>query len=115
MIRNLTRAILESAQFDVVSASDAEEAIQLLEGECRPIQLHCILLDVQMPGMNGYDLLTRLKLHAETQNIPVLMLTCQSTDEDVMTGYNVGAEYYITKPFTREQLLYGVRIAAGKQ
>lgn len=110
MIRNLTRTILEASEFQVVSAANGAEAIDLLENEPRPIELDCIILDVQMPEMNGFDVLTRLKLHADTQNIPVIMLTCQSSPEDFVNGYNVGAEYYITKPFTREQLLYGINL-----
>lgn len=66
-----------------------------------------------MPNVNGYDLLTRLKLHADTQTIPVIMLTCQSDPESLMSGYSVGADYYITKPFTREQLLYGVKLVTS--
>lgn len=111
MIRNLTRAILEAAEYEVISATDGTEAIKIIEGEQRPINLQCIILDVQMPGMSGFDVLARLKLHADTQNIPVIMLTCQSSPEDFMNGYNMGAEYYITKPFTREQLLRGLDLA----
>lgn len=110
MIRTLVREILQSASYEVVSAADAFEALTLLEGESADPHFSCIVLDVEMPGMNGLDLLTRLKLHANTQNIPVIMLTCQASPEDFMTGYNIGASYYITKPFTREQLLFGIEL-----
>ena len=109
-IRLLVREILQAAGFEVLSAADGMEALSLLENEVRPIELNCIILDVEMPGMSGLDVLTRLKVHVDTQNIPVVMLTCQSTPEDVMQGYNLGAAYYITKPFTREQLLYGLNM-----
>ena len=110
MIRNLVRAILEASSFDVVTAENGVDAFKIIEAENRPVDLACIILDVQMPGMNGFDVLTRLKLHADTQKIPVIMLTCQSSPEDFVSGYNIGADYYITKPFTREQLLYGISL-----
>ncbi|MCB0360340.1 MAG: response regulator [Bdellovibrionales bacterium] len=113
MIRELVRAILESSEFEVLSAENGTEAIELLEHEKRPIDLTCIVLDVQMPDMSGFDVLTRLKLHADTQNIPVIMLTCQSSPDDFMNGYNIGADYYITKPFTREQLIYGINLVTS--
>ena len=113
MIRSLVRAILEASNFNVMVAESGSEAFKLLDTEERPIDLTCIILDVQMPGMSGFDVLTRLKLHADTQNIPVIMLTCQSSPEDFVSGYNIGADYYITKPFTREQLMYGISLVTS--
>lgn len=115
-IRTLVREILLASRFDVLTACDGFDALKLLEAEPRPVRLDAIILDVEMPGMSGLDLLTRLKLHRDTQDIPVIMLTCQTAPEDVMSGYNVGAAYYITKPFTREQLLYGLNlVGAGEK
>ena len=113
LVQNQTRAILEASDYEVLSAGSGSEALRLLDSEERPINILCIILDVQMPDMNGFDVLTRLKLHNDTRNIPVIMLTCQTSDEDVMDGYNIGAEYYITKPFTREQLLYGIKLVTA--
>jgi DNA-binding response OmpR family regulator len=114
MIRSLVRDILLASNFDVMSASDGFEALKLIDGEPRPLTLDCIILDVEMPGMSGLDVLTRLRLHQDTSSIPVIMLTCQSNPEDVMEGYNVGASYYITKPFTPQQLLYGLELVGIK-
>lgn len=111
MVRHIVRTMLEAADYEVISACDSEEAFRLLDMEEKPINISCIILDVQMPGMTGWDVLTRLKLHADTQNIPVIMLTCQSDAEDLLTGYQTGAAYYIPKPFTREQLMYGINMA----
>lgn len=112
-IRSLVRDILIASSYEVVTASDGFEALKLLEQEPRPVEINCIILDVEMPGMSGLDVLTRLRLHQETANIPVIMLTCQSNPEDVMEGYNVGASYYITKPFTPQQLLYGLSLVGA--
>jgi len=68
------------------------------------------VLDVVMPGMNGLDVLVRLKLHSNTAKIPVVMLTGEKKAEDLLVGYSVGADYYITKPFTRQQLLHGIAL-----
>ena len=109
MIRKLIKTILEASSYEVMQASNGTEAIDLLDSsECQKNEFSCIILDVQMPDMSGFDLLTRLQLHNKTSDIPVIMLTSQSSTEEVMTGYSGGAQYYITKPFTREQLLFGV-------
>ena len=113
MTRTIIRTMLEASGYEVVAACDGEDLFRILEADPHPLNIFCILLDVQMPGLNGFDVLTRLKIHSDTQNIPVIMLTCQSEPEDLLTGYQHGAEYYIPKPFTREQLLYGITMAAG--
>jgi len=113
MVLHLERTMLEASGFEVHSADCGEGAISWLEKAKRPLDLTCVILDVQMPDMNGFDVLTRIKLQSDTQNIPVIMLTCQDSPEDIFEGYNIGAEYYITKPFTREQLLYGIDLVSG--
>ncbi|MCO6431917.1 MAG: response regulator [Deltaproteobacteria bacterium] len=110
MIRALVKSILEPEGLDVALAEDGLSAIQILDDEPKPIGISLIILDVVMPGMNGLDVLTRLKIGEATQNIPVLMLTGESKAEDIMSGYSGGADYYITKPFTRQQLLYGLNL-----
>ena len=108
MIRMLVKAILEDDGYTVVLADDGKEGVRIIDAEPRPINFTLIVLDVVMPGMNGLDVLTRLKLHAHTQSLPVIMLTGEDKAEDIMAAYSVGADYYVTKPFTRQQLLYGI-------
>lgn len=110
MIRDLVRVILEAEGYEVISAADGKDAVQIIDSMERPVDISCVILDIQMPGLNGFDVLTRLKLHPDTSDIPVVMLTCQSTTEDFVAGYQFGADYYITKPFTRDQLLYGLQM-----
>jgi DNA-binding response OmpR family regulator len=105
MIRDIVKAILESAGFEVISLSDGLEVFTYLDSQEDQSRISAFVLDLNMPGMNGLDVLTRLKLHAATQNIPVVLLTCQSTSDDILQGYNCGADYYITKPFSPKQLL----------
>ena len=115
MIRNLVQAVLEDEGYQVVLAEDGTAAVQILDSEPRPLNYMLVLLDVVMPGMNGLDVMTRLRLHPHTQSLPVLMLTGEDKAEDIMAGYSVGADYYITKPFTRQQLLFGINLVlSGK-
>lgn len=110
MIRGLVKAIVEEEGYQVTLAEDGKIGVEMLDQEPQPIDIKLIILDVMMPGMNGLDVLTRLKLHSHTAKIPVLMLTGEDKAEDMMAGYSVGADYYITKPFTRQQLLYGLNL-----
>jgi len=109
-IRDMVRAILEAEGFTVTCAEDGQQGTQVLDTAPRPLEFSIVLLDVVMPGMNGLDVLTRMKLHPHTQKMPVLMLTGESKAEDILAGYSVGADYYIAKPFTRQQLLYGIEL-----
>lgn len=115
MIRNLVQAILENAGFVVTATDDGPKAVDILDSEPRPINYSLVILDVMMPGMNGLDVLTRMKLHQHTQSLPVIMLTGEDKAEDIMNGYSVGADYYITKPFTRQQLMYGIDLVLDGQ
>ena len=110
MIRNLVKAMLENDGFQVNTAEDGQQGLDFIAALPRPVDLTIIVLDVVMPGINGLDVLTRLKLQPDTQSIPVLMLTGEDKAEDILAGYSVGADYYITKPFTRQQLLYGIKL-----
>jgi DNA-binding response OmpR family regulator len=114
MIRGLVKAMLEAEGYEVVLAEDGVKGIEVLETEKRPINFNVIILDVIMPGMNGLDVLTRLKIHSHTNRIPVLMLTGETKPEDMMAGYSVGADLYMEKPFTRAQLLHGVKLVQGE-
>jgi DNA-binding response OmpR family regulator len=109
MIRSLVQAMLESVGFVVETAENGKEGVDIVESQ-DPNHYVLIVLDVVMPEMNGLDVVTRLKLQPETEHIPILMLTGEDKAEDIMAGYSVGADYYITKPFTRQQLLFGLDI-----
>lgn len=110
VIRSLVEEMLQAEGYQVVVAEDGKHSIEIIEKEPKPLNFNLIVLDVMMPGMNGLDVLTRLKLHTYSQKIPVIMLTGEDRAEDIMAGYEVGADYYITKPFTRAQLLYGLKL-----
>ena len=111
MIRHILQSMLESEGFTLSIVENGIEAVDFLRREPRPVELAGIILDVMMPGMSGLEVLTHVKNDSETAHIPVVLLTGESKDDAIMSGYSSGADYYITKPFTRQQLMYGLNLA----
>jgi len=112
-IRSMMQSILEAAGYQVVACEDGEQAATQLEEKDFSAGLAFVVLDIMMPGMTGLDVLTRMKLNSNIATIPVIMLTAENKDSDIIVGYEQGADYYITKPFTRQQLLFGIQTALG--
>ncbi len=104
--RSMISIVLETKGFAVVTAANGLEALERLKEQTPAL----VLLDIMMPEMNGYDVLVHMKQRPETQNIPVIMVTAKGEGADIITGYQYGADYYIPKPFTTEQLLYGISL-----
>lgn len=107
----MTARMLSGLGYDVMTAVDGPSALAQIAAR----HPDCILLDIMMPSMSGLEVLARLKQDPATTAIPVIMLTAKSQDDDVLTGYKEGAEYYITKPCTSRDLVYGIRLVLGKQ
>ncbi len=105
---SVVRTMLEKKGFNVTCAYSGKDLFASLE-EQRP---DLILLDIIMPQMDGLQVLRRLKEDPSMPFIPVILLTDKAddedVDEDVMVGYKMGADYYITKPYTAPQLLTGI-------
>ena len=92
---------LEDHGISVAVAQDGPEGIE----RARRIEPDLILLDVRMPGMDGFAACRRLKLAAPTRDIPVIFMTALSESEDKITGFRVGAVDYVTKPFQMDEVL----------
>ena len=107
----ISARMLSQRGFAVITASDGAEALAIV-GRQRP---SCLLLDVMMPRMSGLEVLQTLKSNPATAAIPIIMVTAKTTDDDVLHGYQQGADYYITKPFTADELVYGVNLVLGYQ
>lgn len=86
---------LEAEGYSVDAVSDAETALAVLEE--RPREYDVVVLDVMLPGMNGFSLATTLR--AKGQFVPILMLTARGQAEDVLRGFEAGADDYLPKPF----------------
>jgi DNA-binding response OmpR family regulator len=93
---------LTGAGYHPVAAYNGEEALKIVAEQ----EIHLILMDVMMPGLDGVR--TTLKLR-ETCNVPVIMLTAKSEDNDKILGLNVGADDYVTKPFNPMEVLARVK------
>jgi CheY-like chemotaxis protein len=106
----IMRGILEGRGYEVASAASGAEALQFLAKET----VDMVLLDVMMPKMSGMEVLQHIKDDATTGRLPVILVTAKTQDEDLLSGYQYGADYYITKPFTAKQLVYGIELILGK-
>jgi two-component system sensor histidine kinase ChiS len=93
---------LRPAGYRVVLASDGAEALEVFDAE-GPFDL--VLLDVMMPRMSGLEALGRLRAKATRAELPVILLTAKQQQEDVLAGFDAGANDYLTKPFSKKELL----------
>jgi DNA-binding response OmpR family regulator len=91
---------LEAEGFDVTVVRDGESALDEIERTLPDL----IVLDVMMPGRDGFDVLRELKNRPQTAGIPVVLLTAKAADTDVWEGWKSGADYYMTKPFDPDEL-----------
>jgi CheY-like chemotaxis protein len=97
-VRDLLQRFLGKEGFHVVSASEGEEGLRL----ARELHPDAITLDVMMPGMDGWTVLSKLKAHPDVSDIPVIMLTIV---DDKNLGYTLGAADYLTKPVDHDRLV----------
>jgi CheY-like chemotaxis protein len=103
--RDLVGRVVQSAGHSPVYATEGEEAV----AKAKQIKPALILLDVVMPGMNGFNACRKLKQDPETATIPVVLVTSKSTDSDKFWGKKQGADDHLSKPFDQQQLLAIIR------
>jgi len=96
---------LESQGYKVVAAEEGHQALRL----AREIIPDLILLDLMLPGMDGYEVCRLLRAHAALQHIPVIMLTARGEELDVVLGLEMGADDYVTKPFSVRELMSRIK------
>jgi len=104
-IRDMLRMTLELADFRCIEAENIREGYRLVVDE-RP---DLVLLDWMLPGGSGLELLQRIKRGDTTRELPVIMLTAKTTEDNVIQGLEVGADDYIAKPFAPRELLARIR------
>lgn len=98
----LVKTNLESSGYKVLTAADGEEAVQMVERE----QPDLVILDLMLPKMDGYAACRRIR---EFSAVPIIMLTARSAQVDLVHGFEVGADDYLTKPFSVTELLMRVQ------
>ncbi len=91
---------LEAGNYIVVEALNGQEALNKVKNETPDI----ILLDLMLPGMDGYEVCSRLKNNRLTKNIPIIMLTAREDIKDRVKGLDIGADDYVAKPFNLNEL-----------
>lgn len=94
--------VLRRHQFDVVTATDGVQALEVFERE----QPDLVVLDVNMPGLDGFEVCRRIRA---VSDVPIIMLTVRSEDVDVVGAFRLGADDYVTKPFSTSQLVARVQ------
>ena len=104
--RHALCVMLESLGYHALSFASAKEALGGIVGK----RIDLALLDIMMPEMSGYELLRAIKEIPEFKSLPIIMVTAKDQDSEILEGYQYGADYYITKPFTTKQLEYGIKI-----
>lgn len=109
-MRKIVRNGVDALNYDFLEASDGREALQVLAKEYESIKL--ILLDWNMPGMNGIEFLTEIKKYLIYKNIPVIMVTTQGEKSNIVKAVQSGATNYLLKPFTTEELMNKIKQCA---
>lgn len=100
----LLQVILKNAKYNTISAASGQEALDKVESDTPDL----ILLDIMMPGMNGFEVAQILKSSETNKEIPIIFLTALNTSQDIVKGFKTGANDYISKPFNKEELLIRV-------
>ena len=93
--------ILSQKQFQIAYAQSGQQALYI----CKTQDFDLILLDIMMPGMDGYEVCKRLKKDPSTNEIPIIFLTAKADMESIIKGFEMGGQDYITKPFNAAELL----------
>jgi two-component system, OmpR family, response regulator len=109
-LSSLVKFLLRRKGFDVEIAANREQVLSRVRRTPLP---DLMLVDVQLPDLNGFDLLSRLKLHDALKAIPVIMLTADTQRESVVQGLASGADGYVTKPFDKEIFVKAVSAVMG--
>jgi two-component system cell cycle response regulator DivK len=103
--RRILRDLLTSAGFDLLEATTGEEGVHLAESR-RP---DLILMDIQMPVLDGYEATRRIKAMAELRHIPIIVVTSYALSGDDAKARAAGADDYVSKPFSPRELLAKIR------
>jgi DNA-binding response OmpR family regulator len=107
--RELLVTVLATEGFKVTSVPDGPSCLAAMAGDPPDV----LVLDVMMPGMDGYQVMEILRRDFPDAEVKVVMLTAKTTDEDVWNGWRSGVDYYMAKPFDPDELVRFVHFLAG--
>lgn len=97
----LLKALLTKEQYQIATATNGEQALDLLDKDMPDL----VLLDVMMPGMSGFEVAQRMKSDSLYSDIPIIFLTALNSSSDIVQGFKMGANDFISKPFNKEELI----------
>lgn len=103
LIRNVVREYLENESYEVMEAEDGMQALELMDHETPDL----LIVDIMMPHMDGFSFCKELK--QEGRNIPTIMLSARGEEFDKLTGFELGIDDYVTKPFSPKELMARVK------
>jgi two-component system phosphate regulon response regulator PhoB len=109
-IRNLVVMNLRRAGFEVLSAGNGSDGLSLLRSHRPPV----LCLDLMLPDMSGQEICAIIRQEPEIKNTFVIMVTAMTEEEDRIAGFQVGADDYVTKPFSVKELVLRVQVAARR-
>ena len=106
---------LRAAGYEAEAAYTGEAAWNLMHhAQCIMHNYDLLILDVMMPGMSGFELAQRLKGDAQTSHIPIIFLTAKDTEDDTLQGFGLGADDYVTKPFSVREVVARVKAVLAR-
>jgi len=105
VVRRFVGALLAHSGYQVHEAADGETAVR----QAAALKPRLVILDVLLPGRDGYEVINALKADPATTRIPVMALSVKDREEDVVKALNLGAEDYVIKPFSTQELLARIR------
>jgi two-component system, chemotaxis family, response regulator PixH len=108
--RDLITLYLEKNNYRVISASNAEDGMELAAKE-KP---DAIITDITMEGINGFEFCRLLKVYPDTEKIPIIACTARDRELDRMWGQKQGIDFYITKPYSQEELVQAIESVTSK-
>jgi two-component system, chemotaxis family, response regulator PixH len=108
--RELITLYLEQNNYQVIAANNAEDGMELAAKQ----QPDVIITDITMEGINGFEFCRLLKVYPDTEKIPVIACTARDRELDRMWGQKQGIDFYITKPYTQEELVNAIESVTSK-
>lgn len=109
--RHVLEQIMQEAGYEIITAASGEEGVLKAKQEHPDL----VLMDVVMPGMNGYQATREISKNKETAGIPVIICTSRGADTDKVWGLRQGAQEYLVKPITKQMLLQKVQKVMGEK
>ena len=103
--RRILRDLLSAVEYEVIEATDGEEAVSQAEKHVPDL----ILMDIQLPGLDGYEATRRIKGNPALHHIPIIVVTSYALSGDDVKAFEAGCDAYVTKPFVPRELLAKVR------